>query len=132
MPACRQVCFSRQALEPIADRKTPKRTPERWLIRLGISFRDDPTRLESSVPNYFFDFLLPLDFLAEDFFEPTLDLLAEEDLPFLDYWPFELLSPPPLPPPVDLPTGFRAPSKNGDLGSSETLSLLLRLGRSPD
>jgi hypothetical protein len=59
--------------------------------------------LESSVPNYFFDFLLPpdfflledlelldsfddptLDLLADDFLEPLLDLLAEDDLLFLD------------------------------------------------
>jgi hypothetical protein len=74
----------------------------------------------------------PLDFLAEVFFEPTLDLLAEEDLPLLNYWQCELLLPPPLPLPVDRPTGFRAPSKNGDLGFSEALIRLPRLGRSPD
>lgn len=74
----------------------------------------------------------PLDFLAEDFFEPTLDLLAEEDLPLLNYWQCELLLPPPLPLPVDRPTSFRAPSKNGDLGFSEALIRLPRLGRSPD
>ena len=95
-----------KAPELLFGRKLPKRTPERLQIRIGASFQDDLTGLETIVPNYFFDFLLPpdfflpedleaedffeeppLDFVAEDFVDPPLDFFAEGEFPpFLCFW----------------------------------------------